>query len=172
MTTWSSRHRLPPKPHPTAARSHRNGGGGWRVTSPRRCPKIRAVSPSNPTVSAPRHARDQPAPCWSRASPAALAAACARRRDSPERRVRVAFARACGAERDDTRRRYTSAGDQAPSTPPDTRIGTHYIVVARGVPPSGERYQQSTLLPRVISDEQTRVISDERCRSALCGRVL
>jgi hypothetical protein len=141
------------------------------VTSPPRCPTIRASSPSCLRAWAKRPARDNSFPPTSHRPVArdARAGADARRLGSPARVGYAVDVPAFVADHRDTRRRR-SAGGQPQIASRGTIAGTPCIVVAYE-PPSAQPYQLPRDLLWVISDEQPRVISDER-RSSRCSQRL
>jgi len=98
---------------------------GWRVTWPPRDPRIPAISPPDPRTWTLRLARDSPVvrPLIHVAWPDIVAAAHARRRDSPVRAVPVAFAPADGAVVADTAD-YRPSVSPAPSLQSENTPGT------------------------------------------------
>lgn len=151
---------------PIHAELHRVSGAGLPVTSRSCCRTIRALSPSIPSASRPRPARDirtSPPNC-EHAKPAA---ALAHPRVRPARAAIAAAARACAYANADTPR-CTSAGGAAPIAQDETIVDTQYNIDANRMAPSIIAYREPLRSTSrwVISGEQPRVISDEQRRNA------
>jgi len=125
VTVPPSRPRRYQNSWPNPARSLAFCAPGWLVTWPPPDPRIPAFSPAGPPTSTPRLARDSPVvrPPILVAWPDIVAAAHARRRDSPVRAEPVAFAPADGAVVADTAD-YRPSVSPAPSLLSENTPGT------------------------------------------------
>ena len=110
---------------PNPARSLAFCAPGWRVSRPPRDPRIPAFSPACPRTWTPRLARDSPVvrPLILVAAIDIVAAAHARRRDSPAHAETVAVAPVDGACAADTAG-YRPSVSSAPSLQSENMLGT------------------------------------------------
>ena len=125
MTVLPSRPRRYQDSWPNPAELQPFCAPGWRVTWPPRDPRIPEISPPDPRTWTLRLARDSPVvrPLIHVAWPDIVAAAHARRRDSPVRAEPVAFAPADGAVVADTAD-YRPSVSPAPSLQSENTPGT------------------------------------------------